>query len=146
MSGQTPPSAESEDLTSPEVGGPDEIESAALTAGETLLLLACGSGAYNVSYVPFVLRRGGRAELAAFDIRPDWWAKEGKPILINAGWDAKPGLLGSLSRGRGLGDCGTSADYAWDGRAFRLVQQAEMEECRGSRDFITTWRARVVRK
>jgi hypothetical protein len=129
-----------------EVGGPDETESAALTAGETLLLLACGSGAYNVSYVPFIVRRGGRAELAPFDHRPGWWAEEGKPMLINAGWDKERGLLGSFAKGRGLGDCGTTSEYAWDGRAFRLVEQAEMAECRGSTDYITTWRARVVRR
>ena len=129
-----------------EVGGPDEAETAALSAGETLLLLACGSGAYNVSHVPFVVRRGGRAELAPFDHRPGWWAEEGKPILVNAGWDKERGLLSSFSKGRGLGDCGTDSDYAWDGRAFRLVEQAEMDECRGSSDYITTWRARVVRK
>lgn len=129
-----------------EVGGPEEAESTALTASETLLLLACGSGAYNVSYVPFIVRRGGRAELAPFDHRPGWWAEEGKPMLVNAGWDKERGLLGSFSKGRGLADCGTTSEYAWDGRAFRLVEQAEMEECRGSRDYITTWRARVVRR
>jgi hypothetical protein len=129
-----------------EVGGPEEAESAALGANETLLLLACGSGAYNVSYVPFVLRRGGKAELAGFDVKPGWWAEEGKPILVNAGWDAEHGLLTSFAKGRGLGDCGTSSEYAWDGRAFRLVEQAEMEECRGSVDYITTWRAQVVRR
>jgi hypothetical protein len=129
-----------------EVGGPEEVEIADLGAGETLLLLPCGSGAYNVSYVPFVIRRGGRAEIASFDHRPGWWAGEGKPMLINAGWDAERGLLTSFAKGRGLGDCGTDSEYAWDGRAFRLVKQAEMDECRGSRDYITTWRARVVRK
>ncbi|HYJ83581.1 MAG TPA: DUF1176 domain-containing protein [Allosphingosinicella sp.] len=129
-----------------EVGGPDETESAALGANETLLLLACGSGAYNVSYVPFIVRRGGRAALAPFDHRPGWWAEEGKPMLVNAGWDKERGLLTSLSKGRGLGDCGTTSEYAWDGRAFRLVEQSEMGECRGSTDYITTWRARLVRR
>jgi hypothetical protein len=130
-----------------EVGGPDEAETAAIGRSETLLLLACGSGAYNVSYVPFVIRRGhGGAELAAFDVKPGWWAQEGKPMLINAAWDEARGLLTSFSKGRGLGDCGTSSEYAWDGRAFRLVEQAEMEECRGSTDYITTWRAKVVRR
>ncbi len=129
-----------------EVGGPEEAETAALGAGATLLLLACGSGAYNVSYVPFIVRRGGRTGLAPFDHRPGWWAEEGKPMLVNAAWDKERGLLTSFAKGRGLGDCGTDSDYVWDGRAFRLVKQAEMDECRGSRDYITTWRARVVRK
>ncbi|HEX8379637.1 MAG TPA: DUF1176 domain-containing protein, partial [Allosphingosinicella sp.] len=75
-----------------EVGGPEEAEIADLGAGETLLLLACGSGAYNVSFVPFVMRRG-RAELAGFDFKPGWWAQEGKPMLTNAAWDAERGLL-----------------------------------------------------
>ncbi|MGA9581724.1 MAG: DUF1176 domain-containing protein [Allosphingosinicella sp.] len=130
-----------------EVGGPEEAQTAAVGRSQTLLLLACGSGAYNVSYVPFVLRRGhGGAELAAFDHRPGWWAEEGKPILVNAAWDKERALLVSFSKGRGLGDCGTTSEYAWDGRAFRLVEQSEMHECRGSRDYITTWRARVVRR
>lgn len=130
-----------------EVGGPEEAETAAIGRSQTLLLLACGSGAYNVSYVPFVLRRRhGGAELADFDHRPGWWAEEGKPILVNAGWDKTRGLLTSFSKGRGLGDCGTVSEYAWDGRAFRLVEQAEMGECRGSRDYITTWRAKLVRR
>ncbi|HYE28511.1 MAG TPA: DUF1176 domain-containing protein [Allosphingosinicella sp.] len=132
-----------------EVGGPDEAESHALGPAETLLLLACGSGAYNVSHVPFILRRGRagvRAELAAFDLQQEWWKEEGKPILINAGWDTASGLLTSFSKGRGLGDCGTMAEYAWDGRAFRLVELREMGECRGSVDYITTWRAQVVRR
>lgn len=132
-----------------EVGGPEEAESSALGPSETLLLLACGSGAYNVSYVPFVLRGSRsavRTEIAAFDIRPGWWAEEGKPILVNAGWDKESGLLTSFSKGRGLGDCGTTSAYAWDGRSFRLVEQSEMGECRGSVDYITTWRAKVVRK
>ena len=83
---------------------------------------------------------------AAFDLDEPWWKDEGKPMLINAGWDQERGLLTSFSKGRGLGDCGTLSEYAWDGRAFRLVEQAEMGECRGSTDYITTWRARVVRK
>jgi hypothetical protein len=127
-----------------EVGGPEEAETAALDAGVTLLLLACGSGAYNVSSVPFVVRRGS-AGLADFDFKPAWWEK-GKPMLTNAAWDAERGLLISFGKARGLGDCGTTNAYAWDGRAFRLVEQADMDECRGSRDFITTWRATVVRR
>ncbi|HEX8468499.1 MAG TPA: DUF1176 domain-containing protein [Allosphingosinicella sp.] len=128
-----------------EVGGPEEAEIAALSAGETLLLLACGSGAYNVSYVPFIVRRGGRSEIARFDISPGWW-DDGKPVLVNAGWDAERGLLTAFSKGRGLADCGIGNEFAWDGTRFRLVQQEELYECRGSRDYITTWRARVVRK
>ncbi|HEX9964266.1 MAG TPA: DUF1176 domain-containing protein [Allosphingosinicella sp.] len=129
-----------------EVGGPEEHEIAAVGPSETLILLACGSGAYNVSHVPFILRRGqSEARFAAFDISPEWW-DDGKPVLVNAGWDKERGLLVAFSKGRGLGDCGTDSEFAWDGSRFRLVEQSEMDECRGSRDYITTWRARVVRR
>ena len=130
-----------------EVGGPDSAEVHALGANQSLVLLACGSGAYNVSHVPFVATRRGRAidiAPAPFDVKPDWWGDD-KPVLVNAGWDPASGLLGSFSKGRGLGDCGTTSTYAWDGRRFRLVEQATMGECRGSIDYITVWRARVVR-
>jgi hypothetical protein len=114
-----------------------------------VLLLACGSGAYNISYVPFIVRRGRggiEATLAAFDLAEPWWKDEGKPMLINAVWDPGNGLLHSFAKSRGLGDCGTTSEYAWDGSRFRLVEQAEMRECRGSMDYITTWRAKVVRR
>jgi hypothetical protein len=129
-----------------EVGGPDSHELSPLDPRRSLLLLACGSGAYNVSYVPFVVtagRGGATARIAGFDAAEPWWRDEGKPILINAGWES--GLLTSFSKGRGLGDCGTARDYAWDGARFRLVRQSEMGDCRGSVDYITTWRAKVVR-
>ena len=130
-----------------EVGGPDSAEVYPLSASQSLILLACGSGAYNVTHVPLVATRRGRAidiAIAPFDANPGWW-EDGKPFLINADWDPAGGLLGSFTKGRGLGDCGTSSSYAWDGRRFRLVEESTMGECRGSVAYITVWRAKVVR-
>ncbi|WP_114952904.1 DUF1176 domain-containing protein [Sphingosinicella terrae] len=130
-----------------EVGGPDEHEVAQIAPGTTLILLACGTGAYNLSSLPFIARReGGRltAEIAPFDSQ--WGLSDlGRPTLINAFWDAGSRLLRELSKGRGIGDCGTHATYGWDGRRFRLVEQEEMGECRGSMDYIFTWRSEIVR-
>jgi hypothetical protein len=135
------------DCTLEEVGGPDLHETVALEPGKTLVLLACGSGAYNVTYLPFIMEgegAGARLRQAEFDSQ---WAMEDldRPTLINAEWDAERRLLTEFSRGRGLGDCGTKASYGWDGRRFRLVEQQNMDQCQGAVDFITTWRARVVR-
>jgi len=131
-----------------EVGGPDLHDAVALETGKTLLLLACGSGAYNLTYLPYVAqRRGGRAEFSAAPFDRQWAMDEqGRPALINAEWDSARRLLSEFYRGRGLGDCGTRASYGWDGVSFRLVHREEMGECRGAIDFITTWRARVVRR
>jgi hypothetical protein len=131
-----------------EVGGPDDEEVHALGA-DTLVLLACGSGAYNVSHVPIVVpAKGGVAASrpADFDATERWWREEGKPVLINGAFDPATGELSSFSKGRGLGDCGTGRDYVWDGARFRLISQIDMDECRGSRDYISTWRATVVRR
>jgi hypothetical protein len=131
-----------------DVGGPDSAETSAMSPAHTLLLLSCGTGAYNMSFVPYVLTRRGKvvdARLAAFDVEKVGWGEEGHPVLVNAEWDSKRRLLTSFSKGRGLGDCGTAQDFAWDGARFRLVEQSEMGECRGSVDYITTWRAQVRR-
>jgi hypothetical protein len=82
-------------------------------------------------------------EVAAFDSQ--WGiAAEGRPILVNAAWDPESRRLHEYNKGRGLGDCGTRAEYAWDGERFRLVRQEEMDECRGSLSWLTTWRAETI--
>ena len=55
------------------------------------------------------------------------------------------GVLQEYSKGRGLGDCGTRADYGWDGARFRLVHQEEMGECRGSIHYIPTSTPELLR-
>jgi hypothetical protein len=127
-----------------EVGGPDEIEVHALDARRSLVLLACGSGAYNVSYAVLIATaNGSKVDIAPapFDIKEDWW-EGNQPVLVNAYWENNG--LGAYAKGRGLGDCGTSQSFAWDGSRFRLVEQNEMGECRGSTDYIRTWQARVL--
>lgn len=109
-----------------------------------LLLLGCGAGAYNYTYVPFVFSRD-EVRPARFDLPPRWTEADDVASLVNADWDPESGTLTSFAKGRGLGDCGIGSDYAWDGERFRLVHQIEMNECRGSLDYVTTWRAEVVR-
>jgi hypothetical protein len=133
-----------EDEDWPGYGSEQEV----LDANRTLILLGCGAGAYNYNSIPYVARRRGAAieiVLARFDLSPTSGEGDDPPMLVNAGWDAKQGLLTSFAKGRGLGDCGVGNDYAWDGTRFRLVQQIAMGECRGSTDYITTWRAVVTR-
>lgn len=130
-----------------EVGGPDEQIAVPLEDGKTLVLLACGSGAYNVTWVPFVATagRGGRIELAPALFDAQWaQADGGRAELINAQWDGSARTISEFALGRGIGDCGTRSVYGWDGARFRLVRQSVMGECRGARDYITVWRTRVI--
>jgi len=122
-----------------EEGAPERFR---LDARSTLALvpLRCGSGAYNFLSVALILDERGRASPARFDVQGDPGADN---LIYGADWDPKSRRLGTYFKGRGIGDCGISQSYAWDGARFRLVEQSEMGECRGSIDYITTWRAGV---
>jgi len=122
-------------------GDPPAVEAFALGGGKTLALLPCGSGAYNFSTIPYIII-AGKPALAQFDF--DVFTRDGEaswPELVNAGFDPKTGQLSTYNKGRGVGDCGQAEDYVWDGARFRLVGAREMPECRGSMNWITTFRA-----
>lgn len=130
-----------------DVGGPDEYTAVALEDGKTLVLLACGSGAYNVTWIPFVAQtgRGGQIEIAPALFDAPWATGDGgRAELINAEWNGGTRTITDLSLGRGIGDCGSRAAYGWDGRRFRLLRQSVMGECRGAHDYISVWRTRVI--
>lgn len=120
-------------------------EASRLDAKHSLVLIAhpCGNGAYNLFSTALIVDEAGRAIPARFDAVPSMGAEVGG-ALVNADWDARTRRLGVFARGRGVGDCGVTQSYAWDGTRFRLAEQMEMGECRGSTDYITTWRARVM--
>jgi hypothetical protein len=103
----------------------------------------CGNGAYNYFSSAFLIDESGKVRRAAFDTdKPN--PKDGENLgLVNAGYDPRTRRLSSFMKGRGLGDCGSGQQYAWDGMRFRLIEQTDMGECRGSMDYITTWRATV---
>lgn len=122
-----------------------KIDSHALGGGRTLVLIPCGSGAYNFSSVPYVLV-DGKATVARFDVVPSWTGLEGIATLVNASFDPKTGELVSAAKGRGLGDCGDMETYVWDGEMFRLIEARTMGACRGSVNWLTVWRARAVVK
>lgn len=127
--------------------GLNNMQEARLDARHSLVLVnhACGNGAYNFFSTAYVIDERGRARLAPFEALPSMGMDDfADARLTNAEWDAATRRLDSFAKGRGPGDCGASQSYAWDGARFRLVAQAVMGECRGSTDYITTWRARVV--
>lgn len=110
-----------------------EVETHALGGGKTLALLPCGAGAYNYSSAAFIVA-GGKAVAA------DLEGSDG--MLVNAGFGN--GRLTSYAKARGVGDCGNSETYVWDGRRFRLIEARSMRECRGSNNWLVTYRATPV--
>jgi Protein of unknown function (DUF1176) len=119
-----------------------------------LVLISCGSGAYNFSSTAYIgeysddNEDGSRKwsfEPAKFDIPPAWGGNGRTPLLVNASWEGRDQILSSFAKGRGLGDCGNAESYVWDGSMFRLIEATSMTECRGGYEWITTWRARYAK-
>jgi Protein of unknown function (DUF1176) len=115
---------------------------------QALVLLNCGAGAYNFSSGVYVGQRDSKGKWsfapASFDYGAGGFSPDSKiPLLINASWDAATQTIRSYAKGRGLGDCGSSENWVWDGNMFRLTSATAMGECRGSLDWIPVWRAEV---
>lgn len=125
------------------------VELFPLDEDAALLLLPCEAGAYNVSAVPLIARGrpGARTlSIARFDFSPGFTGEPGKPpLVVNALWDAHRGILSSLAKGRGVGDCGASENYVWDGTQFRLIESRAMHVCRGAWEWIRLWEAEPQR-
>ncbi|HEX8300614.1 DUF1176 domain-containing protein [Sphingomonas sp.] len=127
------------DLTSVSTDLP--VERYRLDAKTTLVLIPCGTGAYNFNSAAFILR-GGKRVPAEFDTPPDWIESDNPAILTNAAFSTSDGaVLGSFSKGRGLGDCGSSQSWVWDGSRFRMIEARVLGECRGSINWLTVFRA-----
>lgn len=115
-----------------------------------LILMSCGSGAYNFSSTAYIGEiRGDEKDGASwafrpatYDLQPGWGKEDGPPLLVNAQWDEERQILSSYAKGRGLGDCGKAERFVWSGEQFHLIEASGMQECRGASEWITTWRAK----
>jgi hypothetical protein len=127
-----------------DAAGDDSAEYAALGGGKTLLMMSCSAGAYNVTSNLYIIANGA-AMPAKVDAQSGFGADDSDIAgVVNGNFDQ--GVLTSYAKGRGLGDCGSSQEFVWDGDRFRLSQQADMGECRGNPNYITTWHAKVTRR
>jgi hypothetical protein len=115
---------------------------------KALVLIACVNGAYNTISAAYIGRqktdKSWQFEPAKMDLPPrPVSAADAPPLLANSEWDAAKRTLRSNIMSRGIGDCGLTTSYVWDGKMFRLVEAAGMEECRGAPDWLPLWRAVV---
>ena len=122
-----------------------EIKYVRLDKNNTLAIIPalCGTGAYNSTVRVAIIDNQGRLRVPRFDMRE---ASEALDQMTNGWWNESEGLLSSSAKGRGVGDCGLTESHAWDGLQFRLTERREMSACRGSVDYITTWRAKIERR
>ncbi|WP_161790382.1 DUF1176 domain-containing protein, partial [Inquilinus limosus] len=131
------------DCSSPD-GPRDQV--VALTATEALVMLQCIGGAYQSGYLLFraPLQDPGAARHLVLSTPKAGWAgdvDDPSGTLIDPDYDPATGTLMSAGRGRGMGDCGSSARWVFDGKDFRIARYSFQDSCRGlPGDWPVLWR------
>ncbi len=100
-----------------------------LSAAVSLWQIPCGSGNFDRTTL-FVLAMPGRAASARFGV-PSGFPARPPGLLVNVQASADGRELGADEPSRGLGDCGDTRTYRWDGTRYRLVSARLMPVCHG---------------
>lgn len=105
----------------------------AISDEKALMLISCEAGAYNVVDLAWIVSRQKPFVARQIHLKlPFTPASENLDLeLMNAGYDDANKELTTLSKGRGMGDCGISSRWRFDGQRFRLVRYAEEPSCDG---------------
>jgi hypothetical protein len=98
-----------------------------------LVTIPCWRAAYNFGSILFALDPADQdnARQLRFEV---WNAKKFITTyqLSNVNYDEKKRTLGSLHKGRGVGDCGSIGEWKWTGRNFKLTGFWHKDECDGT--------------
>jgi len=110
-----------------------EVHLYALSSDKALMTIDCDMGAYNQFMLAFSVSRQPPYKSAALQLTLPFRLgdDDSAPELINADYDPKTGELSTLDKGRGLGDCGVSTRWVFDGSAFRLASYTSEPSCDG---------------
>ncbi|MEL4015173.1 DUF1176 domain-containing protein [Dryocola clanedunensis] len=110
-----------------------EVRVFALSDEKALMLISCEAGAYNVVDLAWIVSRQKPFVARQIHLRLPFIPDTGDTDLelMNAGYDDSNKELTTLSKGRGLGDCGITSRWRFDGQRFRLVRYAEEPTCDG---------------
>lgn len=83
-----------------------------------LIAALCWRGAYNEGYGYWLIDK----------------ALQGTPQLVtDSGSDYSEGVISEAQKGRGIGDCWSTAAWVWDGKAFEQSSDATTGMCRAIR-------------
>lgn len=110
-----------------------EVHLFPLTNDKALMTVNCDMGAYNLYVLGYIVSRQAPYKVDNLALTLPFKAGEDDqpPELINADFDEKSGILSTLDKGRGLGDCGVSSRWVFDGKAFTLAAYASEPSCDG---------------
>jgi|CXWL01.1.fsa_nt_gi hypothetical protein len=111
-----------------------------LDATQVLIQLTCFAGAYNFGSNWYLLRGNDAPQPLQLPVpetdgsgrmRTETLFPRSASDLINADFDPASATLSQFSKGRGVGDCGVSSSWVWDGKRFALSEYLMMDTCRG---------------
>lgn len=95
--------------------GDNDITLTPLTGDQVLISGLCWRAAYNEGYGFWVIDS----------------KLQGTPVLVtDSGSDYSDGLISMGQRGRGIGDCWSSSEWVWDGKAFAQTSNSTTGMCR----------------
>ena len=102
-------------------------------------IIPCGGpGAYNLVYAAYMFdaSTGAVRKMTFPTMGPK--GPTVQQLIVNMSWDEQTSQVSAYSKGRGLGDCGTSSIWEWDGNGmygnFVLVEERTKEDCDGNYD------------
>lgn len=122
-----------------------EVEYVRLDKDNTLALVGSYCGGYNPTLRPYIIDNAGRTRMAQFGPNPLIDPDDPEPYLPGLWWNDREQLLSAFGRARSMGDCGQQTSFAWNGEKFVTVEYSSMPECRGSYNYVTTYKREVVR-
>lgn len=115
-----------------------------LDSKHELAIVSCNTFAYNIKNRLFKLNKNSlsQVELLKFNITLTHTQDD---FLTTALFNPNTGLLNSLVKYRGMGDCGIYTQWAWTGKSFRLSQMKLLSNaCLGAFSFVNIFQAHLT--
>ncbi|MDV5141139.1 MULTISPECIES: DUF1176 domain-containing protein [Yersiniaceae] len=111
-----------------------DISLTPLSGDKALILVNCDMGAYNLFSLASVVTRHTPLKAEDLVLQAPFKLNGSQliePELINVDMDEARGQLSIYAKGRGIGDCGESSRWVYDGKQFRLAEYRAEPHCDG---------------
>ena len=109
------------------VDGEAEAQAYALNEHEALVVIRSGCAAYNCDFALYRVSRHAPYRQRELQIEPLPLGYSG--LTGGVSYDEETGTLSYLMKGRGIGDCGDSGNWLFDGERFQLQFLRVMGRC-----------------
>jgi hypothetical protein len=103
-----------------------------LSGGLHLVEVPCWRAAYNFGSILFALDPAAPEKARLLSLQRPEKNKLASTYQLSApDYNGKTKILGSFHKGRGVGDCGSSGEWRWNGKDFELKRYWNKDQCDG---------------